>query len=147
MHRLAGGPDLSDLTPRTPRGKQRTRIAAPEELKRLFAHASPAMRYCLICWAQMAMRFTESLIPTPQKYNKENQTLETTVKGRQTRLDPVPNELAKILQSLEPISADEMDNLSIRYYTSDTARRWTSKNSKKSALELVRAARPRSGPE
>jgi hypothetical protein len=109
MHRLAGGPDLSDLTPRTPRGKQRTRIAAPEELKRLFAHASPAMRYCLICWAQMAMRFTESLIPTPQKYNKENQTLETTVKGRHTRLYPVPNELAKILQSLEPISADEMD--------------------------------------
>jgi hypothetical protein len=109
MHKLAGGPDLSDLTPRTPRGKPRTRIASHEELQKLFAHASPAMRYCLICWAQMAMRFTESLRPTPQKYNKSNQTMETTVKGRHTRLYPVPMALAKILESLEPISADEMD--------------------------------------
>jgi len=55
------------------------------------------------------MRFTESLKPTPQKYNKENQTIETTVKGRSTRLYPVPHTLAKILESLEPLSADEMD--------------------------------------
>ena len=95
MAKIAGGPDLTELTPRTPRGQQRTRTASHEELQKLYTHASPGLRYCLLCWAQLAMRFTEALVPTPAHYNKENQTIDTVVKGRHKRTFPAPPQLAR----------------------------------------------------
>ena len=60
------------------------------------------MRYLLICWTQMGMRFSEPLKCTPNDYNRAEKTITATVKGGKIREYPVTKQLAKILDEIQP---------------------------------------------
>ena len=104
MAATTGCPDMAALMPRTRRGQQRTKIAHHAELQKLYLNAEPCMRFCLICWTQLAMRFSEALKPTPADYDAEKRTLQTKTKGDKPRTFPVTDELARMIEGLNPLT-------------------------------------------
>jgi integrase len=94
--------------PKTHKGERRRRIATPDELEKIWRVAGPALRFCLLAWTELGLRFAEPLSVTPADYNQDAQTLLVQTKGGKLRTLPVtPNLAAAIAQALPPPIGEE----------------------------------------
>jgi len=75
----------------------RQRTATPDELRRLFAAASPAMRMFLALTSILALRFTEAESLGWSNYDEEHQRVRVKTKGGKIREFPVPDEVAALI--------------------------------------------------
>ncbi len=103
LRHIAATTGNAEIEVRLPReGPQRTRIATPEERVAIWRVASTALRYCLLCWTELGLRFAEALRIRPEDIDEEKRIVTVLVKGGKTITLPVPQELAKFLAALGP---------------------------------------------
>jgi integrase len=88
-----------------PPGKRRDRIATEAERTAIWRVASPALKFCLVCWLELGLRFSEPLRITPADWNEEKRTVRVLTKGSKERTMPVTSKLEEILRATLP--ADE----------------------------------------
>jgi integrase len=91
--------------PLPPPGARRDRIATEAERTAIWRVASPAMKFCLVCWLELGLRFSEPLRITPADWNEQEGTVTTLTKGGKRRTMPVTSKLEEILRATLP--ADE----------------------------------------
>jgi len=99
---ITGNAEIKIKLPRP--GKQRTRTATDEERARIWAWAKPELRFCLICWTELGLRFREPLRIRPEDIDQEKRTVSALTKGGKTITLPVPRKLEEFLAAFAPLT-------------------------------------------
>lgn len=97
---ITGNAEIKTKLPRP--GKQRTRIATDEERARIWSAARAELRFCLICWTELGLRFREPLRIKPEDIDEHHRTVSVLTKGEKTITLPVPQRLEEFLAALGP---------------------------------------------
>ncbi|MHB8540762.1 MAG: site-specific integrase [Candidatus Acidiferrales bacterium] len=99
---VANQPEIKIKTPQ--RGLPRMRTATEEERTRLWAAASPALKFCLLCWTELGLRFIEPLRICPEDIDEKKRTVSLIAKGEKRRELPIPQKLEELLAALGPFA-------------------------------------------
>ncbi|MHB8541828.1 MAG: tyrosine-type recombinase/integrase [Candidatus Acidiferrales bacterium] len=103
LRHIASTTGAREIKIKLPRaGKQRTRIATDDERTRLWAVASPALKFCLLCWTELGLRFTEPLRIRPEDIDQNTREVCVQVKGGKHITLPVPRKLEELLDGIGP---------------------------------------------
>lgn len=97
---ITGNAEIKIKLPRP--GKQRTRIATDEERARLWTAASAELKFCLLCWTELGLRFREPLRIKPEDIDAEHRTVSVLTKGDKHINLPVPRKLEEFLAAIGP---------------------------------------------
>lgn len=99
---ITGNAEIKIKLPRP--GKQRTRIATDEERARIWAKAKPELKFCLLCWTELGLRFREPLRIKPDDIDEAHRTVSLLTKGGKTITLPVPQKLEEFLAVMGPFN-------------------------------------------
>lgn len=82
-------------------------IAQPAELAALFQHSPPGMRFLILAWTELGLRFSEGLRISPFDVDHDAGTVSVITKGNKPRTMPLTANLRIAIEPLYPIAPGE----------------------------------------
>ena len=119
--------------------KPRERIATPEELAALLAHAEPWLKLWLLLMATLGLRFSEALHVGAENYDRSAHTITITTKGEKRKTFPVTAEIETLFELAPEGAGTFIERLRGRHIKRDWMREhwWKLKKKAGVAQDLI----------